>query len=109
LAASNLGGALRIVSGFESLFLPTTERITMSFIERQRCRFDVFSDGLDKSLRLYLDMELENPSLLPHKQIARIFLIPREGITLSELDEAEMLLRRLFGTVCIVHLAAGEF
>jgi hypothetical protein len=90
------------------LFLKNGEN-HMAFIERQRCRFEVFSDGLDKCLRLYLDMELDNPSLIPHKQIARILLLPRDGVTLSDLDSAEDILCRLFGEICIVHLAAGEF
>jgi hypothetical protein len=80
----------------------------MPWTERQRCQFELYPSSDGHPSRLYVDFNSSNPSLLPCKQIGRMFFAIRDNVTWAEADALVGELGKMVDLFCINHLAAGE-
>jgi hypothetical protein len=80
----------------------------MPWTERQHCRFELLPDGEGHPSRLYVTFLRGGSSLLPHKQIGRLFFVIEGGVTWDEAQALADEMSAKLGTFCVNHIAAGE-
>jgi hypothetical protein len=80
----------------------------MPWFEHQPCRFCVTDDGLGNPSILHMEFWGGKSTLLPHKQIASVYLGLRAGVDREKAEAVVAKLNRVVGTLSIRHLAAGE-